>query len=431
VKRSLLFSIVVVGLALPLVARAAAGDLDPSFGSGGKVFTDFGSTRDSAGRAVAIQPNGKIVVTGFSSIRGSDEDDFALARYNRDGSLDQSFGSGGRVLTDFGVGSSNQAHALAIEPDGRIVAAGWSLSLAPGTFYFALARYNRDGSLDQSFGAGGKVLTDIGPFGGMAQAVAIQPNGKIVAAGDNFSGFALVRYNPDGSLDSSFGSGGKVFTDLGFGSRAWSVAIEPRGKIVAAGQGITEGECFPDTACVEFGLARYNRDGSLDQSFGSGGKVFTDFAQSFDEALDMTIEPGGKIVAAGVSDAAGSNDFALARYNRHGSLDQSFGSGGKVLTDFASGSYDQAWGVARMPNGKLIAVGIGGLPIETGDHDAALARYDRDGSLDQTFGSGGKVLTDVGFGADDVFDGAIDPAGRIVAVGGKGGDFVALRFLGR
>src|SRR5205823_15061950 len=139
-------------------------------------------------------------------------------------------------------------------------------------FHFALARYNRDGSLDESFGSGGKVLTDIGPFGGTAQALAIEPNGKIVAAGDNISGFALVRYNADGSLDSTFGSDGKVFTDLGYGSSAWSVAIEPNGKIVAAGEGITGGGCFyPDNFCFDFGLARYNPDGTLDQSFGSGG----------------------------------------------------------------------------------------------------------------------------------------------------------------
>jgi uncharacterized delta-60 repeat protein len=429
VKKSLVLIVAVVGVAIPLVARAAAGDLDPSFGSGGKVFTDFGSTRDSAGRTVAIQRDGKIVVAGFSQPRDSDEEDFALARYNRDGSLDQSFGSGGKVLTDFGAGSIQQAHALAIQPDGRIIAAGWSLE--SGSFDFALARYNRDGSLDQSFGSGGKVLTDIGPFGGTAQAVAIEPDGKIVAAGDNFGGFALVRYNPDGDLDSTFGAGGEVFTDLGFGSRASSVAIEPNGKIVAAGQGITGGGCFPDTACFDFGLARYNRDGSLDESFGSSGKVFTDFGQSFDQALDMTIAPRGKIIAAGESDAAGSDDFALARYNRDGSLDQSFGSGGKVLTDFASGSYDQASALARMPDGKLVAVGIGGFPLETGNFDGAFARYNRDGSLDGRFGSNGKVLIDVGFGADDVFDAAIDHAGRIVAVGDERGDFDVLRLLGR
>jgi uncharacterized delta-60 repeat protein len=417
-----------IGLALPLVAGAAAGDLDPTFGSGGKVFTDFGSTRDSAGRTVAIQGDGKIVVAGFSHLRGGDEEDFALARYNRDGSLDQSFGLGGKVLTDFGVGTSQQAHALAIEPDGKIVAAGWSF--VSGSFHFALARYNRDGSLDQSFGSGGKVLTDIGPFGGTAQALAIEPNGKIVAAGDNSSGFVLVRYNPDGGLDSTFGSGGKVFTDLGFGSRTWSVAIERNGKIVAAGQGITGGGCF-DPACFDFGLVRYNRDGSLDQSFGLGGKVFTDFGESFDQALDMTIGPGGKIVAAGGRSASGSDDFALARYKRDGSLDQSFGSGGKVLTDFASGSDDQAWAIARTAHGKLIAAGIGGFPSGTGNFDGAFARYNGNGSLDQSLGSGGKVLIDVGFGADFVFDAAIDHAGRIVAVGDSGGDFDVLRLLGR
>ena len=122
-KKSLVLIITVIGLALPLVARAAAGDLDPSFGSGGKVFTDFGSTRDSAGRTVAIQRDGKIVVAGFSQPRDSDEEDFALARYNRDGSLDGRFGSNGKVLIDVGFGADDVFDA-AIDHAGRIVAVG-------------------------------------------------------------------------------------------------------------------------------------------------------------------------------------------------------------------------------------------------------------------------------------------------------------------
>jgi uncharacterized delta-60 repeat protein len=431
-KTPLLLIAVALGLAFPLLARAAAGDLDLSFGSGGSVLTDFGKASGDGGRAVAIESDGKIVAAGFSQVGANGDPDFALARYNRHGSLDSSFGSGGKVLTDFGVASSEQAQALAIDTKGKIVAAGWSL--ASGRFDFALARYNRDGSLDSSFGSGGKVLTDLGAFGSNLHAIAIESDGKIVAAGDDFSGFALVRYNRDGSLDSTFGSGGKVLTDFGFGSSAWSVAIQPDGKIVAAGEGITAG-CFPYDACHDFGLVRYNRDGSLDSSFGSGGKVLTDFGTTgFDQALDMAIEPNGKILAAGESAAAGSDDFALARYNRDGTLDSSFGSGGKVLTDFRAGSNDEAWAVGIEPDRKIVLAGIGGYPFETGDFDFALARYNRDGSLDSSFGSEGKVLTDVGFGADYLFDAAIQPNGKIVAAGdaaGTGGihHFALVRYL--
>jgi uncharacterized delta-60 repeat protein len=376
---------------------------------------------------VAIQPDGKIVAAGFGEV-GLYVADFALARYNRDGSLDRSFGSGGKLLTDFGNGSDSKAFDIAIEPDGKIVAAGQSS--ASGSYDFALARYNRDGSLDSSFGSGGRVLTDFGSFDEI-QAVAIQPNGKIVAAGEGASQFALARYNRDGSLDQSFGSGGKILTDLGPSRFAWAVAIEPAGKIVAAGDGIA-GQVF-DVAHVDFALVRYNPDGSLDQSFGSGGKVLTDLDASYDTPLDVGIEPDGQIVAVGASHVGryGDEDFALARYNRDGSLDSSFGSRGKVLTDIADGSSDEAWAVAIGPAGKIVAAGIGGLPPETGSFDFALARYNRDGSLDQSFGSGGKMLTDLGQGAQYLFDAAIAPNGKIVAAGDSGGAFKLVRYLAR
>jgi uncharacterized delta-60 repeat protein len=268
------------------------------------------------------------------------------------------------------------------------------------------------------------------------QAVAIEPDGKIVVAGEAASQFALARYNRDGSLDQNFGSGGNVLTDLGFGGFAWGLAIEPDGKIVAAGQGDSGQGSGPER--FDFALVRYNPDGSLDQGFGSGGKVLTDFRASYDEALAVAIARDGEIVAAGSSHlgTSGDPDFALARYNRDGSLDQNFGSGGKVLTDLALASDDEAWAVAIAPGGKIVAAGIGGLPFGTGDFDFALARYTRDGSLDQTFGSGGKVLTDVGTGADYLFDAAITRRGKIVATGdasGTGGihDFALVRYLAR
>jgi uncharacterized delta-60 repeat protein len=218
-----------IHIALAPLAAAAPGDLDASFDSDGKVTTDFGSSESAF--AVAVQPDGRIVAAG-----GSDGD-FALARYNGDGSLDTSFDSDGKVTTDFGAFAG--ALAVAVQPDGRIVAAGESGG------DFALARYNRDGSLDTSFDSDGKVTTD---FGGseVATAVAVHPDGRCVAAGGSDEDFALAGYKVDGSLDTSFDSDGKVTTDFGGFEFASDVAIQPDGRIVAAGN-----------SGGDFALARY------------------------------------------------------------------------------------------------------------------------------------------------------------------------------
>src|SRR6266540_2032037 len=314
----------------------SSGTLDVSFGTGGKVTTDFGGP--DLARAIAVQPDGKIVAAGVAFITGGG--DFALARYNRDGTLDASFGTGGTVTTDFVAGSLDQAFSVAVQPDGKIVAVG--LAVINGFSDFALARYNRDGTLDASFGADGRVTTD---FAGASQAfsVAVQEDGKIVAAGQVSLGgdvdFALARYNRDGTLDASFGVGGRVTTDFGRSSdAALSLALQPNGKIVAAGTTLISGG-------FDFALARYNGDGTLDASFGTLGTVTTDFAGAGDVAFSVALQPNGKIVAAGRAFISGGFDFALARYTSDGWLDASFGTGGTVTTDFA-GAGDQAFSVA-------------------------------------------------------------------------------------
>jgi len=215
------------------IAHAAAGDLDPSFGTGGKVTTDFGAI-NADGRSVVVQGDGKIVVAGFSGCCGSN--DFALVRYATDGSLDPSFGTGGKVTTD--LGAADLALSMVVQSDGKIVAAGWSSNGSDEVF--ALVRYATDGSLDPSFGTGGKVTTDLGAVNDDGESVVVQSDGKIVVAG--YSGIgstrdvALVRYATDGSLDPSFGTGGKVITDIGgVDAGGTEVAVQSDGKIVVAG----------------------------------------------------------------------------------------------------------------------------------------------------------------------------------------------------
>jgi uncharacterized delta-60 repeat protein len=412
-------------------AAGKAGRLDPSFGFRGVVLTDFNGGTYEAAYALAIQPDGKLVAAGFST--SSTTPDFGVARYTSNGHLDRRFGAGGRVVTAFGgSGNANVANAVAIDWNGKVVVAGYSD--ASGSSDFALARYNPDGTLDSTFNSTGTVVTDFSGSGSvdLANAVAIDSNGKIVVAGYSSSDFALARYNPDGTLDSTFNSTGTVVTDFsGSGSVdvATAVAIDSNGKIVVAG--LSDASGIP----YDFALARYNPDGTLDSAFNSTGKVLTDFSESgsVDVARALAIQSDGKIVAAGYSNAGGiSNDFALARYNPDGTLDSSFNSTGKILTDFSgSGSQDEGSAVAIQSDGKIVAAGM--LFVNERDADFALARYNPDGgTLDSTFNSTGKVVTDVG-GYDVAYALAIHSDGKIVAAGFSDvsgtSDFAIARYL--
>jgi uncharacterized delta-60 repeat protein len=379
-------SLTLVGAVTLLIAIAnpAASpprDLDSSFAGGGIVTRDFADSTDEA-RGVAIQGDGKLVTAGVARIPGFG--DFALARYKTDGSLDPTFSGDGLVTTDFG--SSAEAFAVAIQGDGKIVAAGYASDAD-----FALARYNTDGSLDPTFDGDGLVTTDFAGDFDRARAMVIQGDGKIVAAGwavvPGPCCFALARYNTDGSLDTTFSGDGRVTTDFG-ADGAQAVALQADGKIVAGGFTVV-------TGTIDFALARYNSDGSLDTTFSGDGKVATNFTGDPDEARALAIQGDGKIVAAGGAGVFGIADFALARYKTDGSLDPSFGGDGKVRMDFAGG-IDEASAMAIQGDGKIVAAGR--VRVSVNNYDFALARYNTDGSLDPSFDVDGLVTTDFGGG---------------------------------
>lgn len=339
------------------------GTLDAAFGTGGIVTTDFAGDLDDA-FGVALQKDQKILLAGQR--RSGGDFDFAMARYRRDGTLDPAFGNGGKVTTDFG-GEVDDAEALAVQKDGRVVLAGGSD--AAGQFDFALARYNRNGTPDASFGTGGMLLTDFGGPGDFALALAIQSDGKIVAGGEVFVGgledFALARYQRNGRLDTSFGSGGKVTTDFDGGDDSIrAVLVQKDGKIVAIGPVFAFG-------LYQFGLARFNADGSLDSSFGTEGKVTTSFTGLLDRPAAAVLQKDGRIVVAGSTGFMESLNFAVARYNRDGTLDAEFGVGGKMTTDF-DGMLDEANAVAIQRDGRIVAAGEA---VVGGSRDFALARY--------------------------------------------------------
>jgi uncharacterized delta-60 repeat protein len=420
------------------IAQAADGDLDLTFGSDGKVLTDFDHSTDIA-NAVAVQTDGKLVVVGTTYINNDfSDEDFAVARYNPDGTPDKTFGVGGKVQTDF-PGLAAVASSVVVQPDGKIVVAGGAFPLFTFAGDFKVVRYNSNGSLDTSFGDGG-IVTTIFPEGSYAFDVALQADGKIIAAGTVFvdfdpgessnTDFALARYNPDGSPDATFGNGGQVSTDfLGMEDDAFSVLIQPDGNIVAVGSA-NDPATFYDFAAV-----RYLGTGSIDMTFGVGGKVHTDFGdQNFDRARSAALQFDGRIVAAGfaISQNGGVQNFAVARYTSNGVLDTGFGTGGMTQIDFGN-CCQAATKVLVQPNGKIITVG--GSNGESPEDDFLLARLTSDGSLDPTFGAGGKVRTSFG----DLNGGAngalFQPDGNIVAVGFQAtgldlfADFALARYL--
>jgi uncharacterized delta-60 repeat protein len=397
-NRILKIAIVILGMVSWITLPAAAqsdGSLDATFGSGGVVTTMFARGPAEAD-AIVLQPDGRIVVGGYSDQEEAPSNaTFALARYNADGSLDMDFGVGGKVTTDF-LGGQDFMTALVLQPDGKLIAAG---NASDGIrFVFGIARYNPDGSLDSSFGVGGKLTQRFSAGSDQASGVAVQSDGKIVVAGTTqsdvnnplSSDFVLIRYNSDGTPDRTFGSSGIVITDMfGRGDEAGAVAIQPDGRIVVAGTSGRTGGTF-----LDFALARYLPDGSLDPAFGTEGKVATDFLSipqqpSSDYARALALQSDGHIVVAGTT-STGGWDFALARYNSDGSLDSNFGNGGKVTTDFSGLSDDQAHNVVIQGENVIVA----GESYAPGrGFEFALTRYKNDGSLDQSFGDGGKVLT--------------------------------------
>jgi uncharacterized delta-60 repeat protein len=400
-------------------ALAAAGDLDPSFGTGGK--TVFGVGERQQANAVALQPDGKIVVAGTRVNVGSS--DFAIVRLTPLGALDTSYGSGtGWSFAD--LGGDDYGNAVAIESGGKILAAG--RSNASGSYGFAAARVVPPaGTLDPSFGgsATGKAFVDFGGSNGDLTAAVLQPDGKFVLAGStNKNGdndFAVARLQGDGTIDGSFGITGMSVGGFSPGSQdiGDGVALQPDGRIVQVGFTKVAGR-------FDFAVDRLSvPDGNFDNSFGSGGTVLVDFGSDSFASADA-IQPDGKIVVVGNSGPNATQDFAVTRLLANGNVDGSFGGSGRVLID--AGGDDFGHDVALQPDGKIVVAG------NFGD-DAGVARLNADGTLDTSFGSGGKARVDFG-GQDQAAALALQPDGKLVVVGstrtGSVTDIAAARLEG-
>ena len=349
-----------------------AGSLDPTFSGDGKLTTAIGGKNDYAS-SMGIQADGKIVVAGYTD-NGSNYD-FALVRYNTDGSLDTSFSGDGKLTTDFGS-NNDYATSLAIQTDGKIVVAGDAL--IGSTYCFALARYNSDGSLDTTFDSDGKLTTIMGGSDDWAQSAAIQADGKIVVAGYVRNGsnydFALARYTNNGTLDATFDGDGRLISPItSYNDFAYSMVIQSDGKIVVGGQAVS--------TSADSVLARYTSNGTLDTTFDYDGKLISDIggAGSEDRVMSVAIQSDGKIIAAGFTGAWPSGYFALARYTSNGSVDTSFGNDGKLTTANSVTGSSQCVGIQA--DGKIVLAGISTPYMLSSVTDFALARYTSNGTL--------------------------------------------------
>jgi uncharacterized delta-60 repeat protein len=400
-------------LLVPTLLAAARGDLDPTFGTGGKVSTDFGGNEEAW--AVAAQRDGKAVVAGGRFDPGP-SDDFVLARYTARGALDVTFDGDGKVTTDFG-GRSDAAGDVAIQPDGKIVAVGSGFPAVVRPLDFALARYHPNGTLDTTFGDGGKVLTTFGPNSiDGASAVVVQPDGKVVAGGRTRSGprnqFALARYLPSGTLDPSFDEDGLVTTTISAGNDfLQDLALQPDGKLLAAG--------WSDPGGFDLTLARFNADGSLDRSFDGDGIVVGSFRPAATYASRVVLQRDGKIVVGG---------DALVRFETDGTLDRSFGDGGRaVVRDVGLLS------PILQPDGKILAAGS--AFAAQGQSDFVVLRLTPTGRVDSTFGRNGRVVTNFGT-QDQATDAELLASGKLLVSGftkpvpyDGPGDFALARYV--
>ena len=416
-------------LALGLVsaAHAAPGDLDTSFSGDGKVITGLpGGARFNA---VAIQADGRIVAAGGVFTQPGVGGNFAVARYLANGTLDPSFGGGvGIVTTDFGT-ASDEATGVAIQANGRIVVAGRA-----GTSV-AVARYNADGTLDPTFSGDGRLTMSFGASGSGATGLAIQADGRIVVVGSAAGNFAVARLNTNGTLDTTFGLAGTGIAskDFGFGGgsdSAAAVAIQADGRIVVGGS--TGGR---------FAVARFSTVGA-EEVFGLGapnGVLGTSFGDGFSAtATGLALQTDGMIVVAGnvFNTFLQQRLMGVARYDPvSGALDPTFAATGLTVIDF--GPPSDALAVAIQPDGKIVVAGSVAQATGPTNANFALARLHVNGTLDTTFNGDGEVVTDFSSGSTTRSDFASAIAiqrndGRIVVAGSSGPvggpDFAVARY---
>lgn len=408
-----LLSIVCVLLAAWTSGYASEGDLDPSFGIGGKSSTDItGQSLDDAVGDVALLTDGRILVVGTTSSGLPTERDAAVVLFRPDGSVDTTFGQGGRVLID--QGGNELCYAVALQPDGRILLGGYRTPLAGGTPESLVLSLNADGTIDATFGNQGALQPAL-PFA--VVDLALLSNGAIIIAGTRPSpsggDFAIACLTSAGILNPAFGQAGVMIVDFGADDYLTQLSVDSSGRILAVGLNTAGG----------LELCRLLADGSLDPTFAGVGQRVISLGCFNDVAA--AIEPDGKLVLGTTIGDVGMSDFLLARLNPDGSMDRDFGNDGVVTGDL-TGTDDYLTCVTLQPDGQILAVGWAGFYP-----DFLVQCYNPDGSVDQSFGSGGWVHTDFLGDQDRARVAVVQPDGQFVLAGDvPGSDFDESRDFG-
>lgn len=406
-------------IALASSAIYAQGGLDQTFASTGKIVRSLTAGYDFAS-ATAVQSDGKILVAGYTS---STNADIVLLRFNTNGSLDTAFGDSGNVTTDFG--KSEVATAMVIQPNGKIILAGQTNPVNNADF--ALVRYNTDGSIDTTFGHNGLTTAAIGQYDDIAQAVTLQSDGRIVVAG--YSGaypnydFSAARFLSNGTIDSSFSSDGRVVMSIGSGiDMAMAVKIQANGKIVIAGKTVA-------SAAYDIAVVRLLADGSLDLNFGSTGIARTSIGIADDMGSALEIQADQKILVGGTANTGSYNDFAVVRYDTSGNLDHNFNGDGKQTVAIGNEN-DGAASMALQSDGSIV---LGGYAKVGMYNQFALARVDKNGKIDSTFGHHGRTSFALGTNNDMILSIALQSDGKIIAAGvssnGANYDIALVRYI--
>ncbi|HEX8386889.1 MAG TPA: T9SS type A sorting domain-containing protein [Rubricoccaceae bacterium] len=406
-------------------AHAQTGTLDPTFGTGGRVILDPSGTLESAALAAAVLPDGRVLLAG--EVGG----DAAVLRLTASGALDPTYGEGGLRRVDLG-GPNDVFADLALLPDGSVVAAGAEVDGDNIVAGAALARLTPAGHLDGTFGAGGLVL-EADRSVVLFLSVAVQPDGRVVAVGQKGgveNRVVAARYGADGAPDPSFGTDGLALPDLGDvqTSTFAHLALDGSGRLAIAAWFFPTDDIF-DAAFLAF---RLTAQGALDLSFGGDGTVVTDLGPTFDVPLAIVVGPDGRVTLGGQATdfLTGESDLVLVRYTADGTLDAGFGAGGIVRTG-AFGTVGAASDLALQSDGKLLVAGSAGTNEDT---DFVLARFTAGGEPDIAFGTGGRALADFGasaaaqalaFGAD----GLAVLAGASGAADGTSGQIAVARFV--
>ncbi len=385
---------------------------DPTFGSNGRVITEppVSNYYGMQANEIVVQPDGKLVIASSSyyDLSVTDTSRFTVIRYNPDGTLDTTFGTGGITAISLGSGSREDiATTLALQPDGKIIAVGYTRIINTST-NSVLVRFKTNGKPDSTFGTNGIVISNQSISNDYFYAMAIKPDGKILAAG-NVNGTTktqIVQFDTTGKVDSTFGLNGLAAIE-----RVMIVAkieLQPDGKIIAGGH-------IPNTDSM--GIVRFMANGQPDSSFGNAGRAYTLFA--YGKINSMSLQPDGKMILIGRHSnlAANNTQVAMARFNQDGGIDSTFGTNGRV---FSLGGIDQGYRVIVRPDGKLLVAaskdkGFSYIPAVNGNF--ALLKYNSNGTPDKTFGRNGVVLTDIAGSNDEAYCAVLQPDGKIVMAG--------------